>query len=261
MRRRRLGDKPISHDASVLRTLVGSTDSGAGSAPDSAQYLVLATHTDLLEERVFTPGDGLAGSDGGAGGNYTVSVNVGNGLEISTDIVQVDLASPSGLSFSSGDLQLDDSIAGDGIAISAKVLSIDLVDAWSGLEISGGELRIDLDAEFAWTADHSWDADTLAVDVSEDAVYINVPNGLSSPPTYRGALTLRPTDANQKAQVIQAFASQAVNLWEVRASDDTLKLRVTADGDLESGSFTSGVEGWAIDAAGNAEFSLSLAPA
>jgi len=49
------------------------------------------------------------------------NVNVGNGLEIATDMVQVDL-----------------------------------VAAWSGLEFSGGDLRVDLDTEHTWTAAHTF---------------------------------------------------------------------------------------------------------
>src|SRR5262245_27058148 len=47
------------------------SDVGAGSsggAPTGAQYLALATDAGLSAERVFTPGDGLSGSDAGANG-------------------------------------------------------------------------------------------------------------------------------------------------------------------------------------------------
>ena len=39
------------------------------------QYLTLATHSSLFAERVFTLGGGLAGTDGGADGNYTLKVD------------------------------------------------------------------------------------------------------------------------------------------------------------------------------------------
>ena len=50
----------------------------AAGAPTGAQYLVLAAHASLTDERVFTPGAGITVVDGGAGGAYTVSVNASN---------------------------------------------------------------------------------------------------------------------------------------------------------------------------------------
>lgn len=46
-----------------------------GGAPSNAQYLALATSSGLSDERVFTVGNGLDATDGGANGNYTVSVD------------------------------------------------------------------------------------------------------------------------------------------------------------------------------------------
>lgn len=40
-----------------------------------AQVLTLATHAGLSAERVFTPGDSLTGTDGGAGSTYTLDVD------------------------------------------------------------------------------------------------------------------------------------------------------------------------------------------
>lgn len=48
---------------------------GSGGAPAAAQYLTLATDGGLSSERVFTVGNGLDATDGGANGNYTVSVD------------------------------------------------------------------------------------------------------------------------------------------------------------------------------------------
>src|SRR3990170_2448025 len=47
----------------------------AVGAPANAQYLVLATDPTLAQERRFLPGAGLAAADGGAGGDYTLSVS------------------------------------------------------------------------------------------------------------------------------------------------------------------------------------------
>ena len=65
----------------------------------------------------------------------------GAGIAVqSGQIVVVDLANQSGLSFSSG-LQIDDSIAGAGIIIAGKVLSIRTGD---GLYLDGSDLAIEL---------------------------------------------------------------------------------------------------------------------
>ena len=51
------------------------TVSTTGLAPNSSQFLTLALDGNLSGERVFTPGTGLLGTDAGANGNYTLSIN------------------------------------------------------------------------------------------------------------------------------------------------------------------------------------------
>jgi hypothetical protein len=46
-----------------------------GGAPTNASYITLGTNTTLSDERVITPSTGLNGLDGGAGGNYTLSID------------------------------------------------------------------------------------------------------------------------------------------------------------------------------------------
>ena len=59
------------------------TSGGGGpGAPSNAQYLVLGLHADLSGERRFVASTGLSGVDGGADGDYTLSINEG---EISHD--------------------------------------------------------------------------------------------------------------------------------------------------------------------------------
>jgi len=48
---------------------------GSGSGDPNATYLVLSATGSLSSERVFTAGAGIITTDGGAGGNYTVSIN------------------------------------------------------------------------------------------------------------------------------------------------------------------------------------------
>jgi len=64
-----------------------------GAAPADAQYLTLALDGDLSAERRFVPGNGLAGTDGGADGDYDLVVDL--------------VAAWSGLEFSGGDLRID----------------------------------------------------------------------------------------------------------------------------------------------------------
>ena len=51
----------------------GITTTSLGAAPNTPQFLTLATDSGLSNERVFTPSTGLSAVDGGANGNYTLS--------------------------------------------------------------------------------------------------------------------------------------------------------------------------------------------
>ena len=88
----------------------------------------------------------LADSIAGAGltiASKVLAVGAGDGISVGADTVAVRLASPAGLSFSGGALQLDDTVAGAGLAINAKVLGIDLATN-SGLELSGSPAKLHL---------------------------------------------------------------------------------------------------------------------
>jgi hypothetical protein len=58
-----------------LTAIVNDIDVTVGNAPAAAQFLCLATNAGLTQERVFTLGNGLDAVDGGAKGNYTVTVD------------------------------------------------------------------------------------------------------------------------------------------------------------------------------------------
>jgi hypothetical protein len=62
-------------DAAVGAAVWLEVGGGAG-APTNAQYLALAANAGLSDERVLTPGAGLAGADSGAGAAYTLSVDI-----------------------------------------------------------------------------------------------------------------------------------------------------------------------------------------
>ena len=52
-----------------------ATPAAAGSGPDDAQYVTLATNATLTNERVLTAGTAIGLTDGGAGSTVTVAVN------------------------------------------------------------------------------------------------------------------------------------------------------------------------------------------
>lgn len=60
--------------SSRWRPFGGSGGGGSTDAPVGAQYLTLATDATLTNERVFTAGQNVAVTDGGAGSTYTVAV-------------------------------------------------------------------------------------------------------------------------------------------------------------------------------------------
>lgn len=93
-------------------------------ATDDPLFLTLAVDGTLNNERVFTPGNGLEATDGGAGSTYTLAV---------------DLSATSGLEFSSGELQIADTIAGNGLGIATKVLA---VGAGDGITVSANAVAL-----------------------------------------------------------------------------------------------------------------------
>lgn len=61
-----------------------------GVPPIAASYVVIGTHNALTAERTLTAGDGLALTDGGAGGAATLAVSVDNsGIEINADTLRL----------------------------------------------------------------------------------------------------------------------------------------------------------------------------
>lgn len=57
-------------------TVSASGGGGGGGAPTNAKYLTLGTDATLTDERVFTPSARFAYTDGGAGANYALDLNV-----------------------------------------------------------------------------------------------------------------------------------------------------------------------------------------
>jgi hypothetical protein len=64
-----------SNGSIVISSTGGGGGSSSGGGDANASYLVLSSTGSLGSARTFTPGTGINISDGGAGGNYTVSIN------------------------------------------------------------------------------------------------------------------------------------------------------------------------------------------
>ncbi len=58
---------------------IESSGGGGGGAPETAQYVVLATNGTLTQERVLTAGSGISITDGGAGSTVTIAATGGGG--------------------------------------------------------------------------------------------------------------------------------------------------------------------------------------
>ncbi len=110
------GDVDVELTANSGLSLSGGTLGVASSIAGSALTLTsgvldvvpgtgLEISSDTVRIAAAAAGDGLTG-----GGASALAVNVGDGLEIASDLVAIDLATNSGLAFSSGDLSIDTSI-------------------------------------------------------------------------------------------------------------------------------------------------------
>jgi len=138
---------------------MGAPGGGPGPAPSDAQYLVLAADSELVNERVFTAGDGLEGTDAGAGGSYTLAVDL--------------VAAWSGLEFDSGDLRVDEDAA-------FTWTSLHTFTATPAIEIdvASGDPAIVLDTQGA-------DRFTIGVDDSDsDKFKINSGGSLADPSDF-----------------------------------------------------------------------------
>lgn len=67
-----IGDDAANEEVDVTINATG----GGGGAPTGASYLTLGTDATLTAERVLTAGAGIGFTDGGAGGNLTVAMDV-----------------------------------------------------------------------------------------------------------------------------------------------------------------------------------------
>lgn len=61
----------------IWSSTLGTYVAAAGGSFYQANYLTLGLNSDLTNERNFTPGENLVGTDGGANGNYTLAAQIG----------------------------------------------------------------------------------------------------------------------------------------------------------------------------------------
>ncbi len=167
------------------RTITGqhSFSPGSAQAPfllgaNAQSQLVVGLRADQLNKQVIA-GAGMTGG-GTLISDQTLNVIAGNGIVVNAGNVAVDLAAASGLGFSSGDLTVHDSIAGDGLGITAKVLR---VKAGDGLEILSDEVVIDLrvPSGLAFVAGDLEISDTIAgngLDITSKVMNVKVGDGL-----------------------------------------------------------------------------------
>ena len=185
----------------------GTTGPTGPTGPvNDAQYLVLAVDAGLANERVFTPGDGVAGVDAGAGNAYTVTVDL--------------VGAWSGLEFSGGDLRVDEDAAFTWTALH----TFDggwILGAGQTADLNGvvDGLVLDADGDTSISADTD---DQVNIEVGgNDTVYINsVGIGVKTVPIY-------PVDASVgNVSTIDAFVIgdfSATKNAGVTAADDLMK--------------------------------------
>jgi len=186
-------------------------------------------------DRSVIAGAGLTG-----GGVLTAdrTIDVGGSANISVTTDAINLTTPGTLSATS--------------TSQATTAHTHAITASNNPGASTQLLKTGVAGDLYLSGDFAVDTDTLFVDVSEDAVYINA----GTLPSRRGALTVQPKDANQQGFVLEQKAGQSAPLWRVYDSSGNDLILLTNAGDLESGDpgFVSGLTGWQITHTGNAEF-------
>ena len=146
----------VSQSGTIAKTTVNdiiSLVSAGASAPTNATYLVVSTDSTLSNERVLAAGGGIQISDGGAGGNMTVSavLESSGGMKFVSGKLAVRVADfiGFGLTDNGGNIDVNVSaLAGSGLTASGNQLVLDFsqvaaasnqitVSAGDGLRLGG----------------------------------------------------------------------------------------------------------------------------
>ena len=252
----------------------GFSSSSSGGTPPTItnpQYLVLATHADLENERRFVDGDGLIGSDGGANGDYTLAVDLVDAW--------------SGLEFSSGELRVDlgATFAWANTHAWGGTSEINLRDAALKIYSStDGQLDIDADTEAELTAPTIELVAATRVHISAGPLDLNGTlefQGAESITTTAGDLTIAPAsnllldptgqqvdlDGTLEFQGPESITTTTGDLTIAPAGDllldpagQQIKFANWNAGDsLESSDYVSQTTGWAVSygsSGGHADF-------
>lgn len=161
---------------------------GAGDGISVLTNTIAVDSSVVRTSRQVIAGSGL--TDGGAlSSNVTLNIGAGDGIDVAADSIAVDvtdfidtayglteatnnirinLAATSGLEFSSGALQIANSIAGNGLDIASKVM---FVGAGNGITVGADSVAVNQAYAFSWTGEHNF-ADDIIVDT--DLFYVNV---------------------------------------------------------------------------------------
>lgn len=197
-----------------------------------------------------------------------VKVNVGDGLEVVSDTTQVKLAATNPrLSFASGGLRVDSSLAGLGLIFDGNRQMTFNLDEPSGLNLSvdglrvkvddntlalgASGLRVNRDHAFVWNAKHIWGSDALVVDPTQRNVWLN-----AGQPDGSATLKLMAASPSDHTFVTRQLAGQVQRMWRVEDSNGNELIVLTNTGALQSGQpgFVSGLTGWQITPTGDVEF-------
>jgi hypothetical protein len=225
-------------DGIDISTGVISTDLAAAGAGTGGLTIVSTELAVLAGDGIELTASGvaadLAAAGAGTGGLEIVSneiaVNAGDGIELTASGVAVDLLATSGLSFSTGELQLDDSVAGTGISIASKVMSVDYGStastavegdttfaAAAGAGLTGGQASAALGGGISYTmtvgAGNGIVVNADDVEVNQDTVEQVLTNATSTTTSsdrdimvMNASGTINPGDAND------AFSDQIVGI-------------------------------------------------
>lgn len=225
---------------------------------------VTGLRADELNKTVAA-GVGLAGG-GLLTQDRSLEVVGADGIAVGGSGVAVDLATNSGLAFTSAQLHLH---AGAGLARDANGAYVDLASN-SGLSLVGDVLALGTPSLLTATSGNSVSTDTHAHEVqhshnpgtnqrllssSADGVLILPRIGVNATPTG-ASLDVQAQVASHHAQRIRQIANQTGRLWRIEDTAENELIVLDSAGNLQSGQpgFTSGLTGWRISPQGNAEF-------
>lgn len=178
---------PNALAAQTLGAPAAAEAGSGGGAALTAQYLTLAADVHLTSERVFTPGSGLAGVDGGAGLLYTLSADAS--VARNTWAVGAGAGLTGGGNLAAAGITLDVG-AGSGISVAANAVAVDQsfafgwtgLQTWSQLAVFNAGARIAAGQALQFGTDVSLDrkgADILELGVGDNVESRTYTSGLA----------------------------------------------------------------------------------